>query len=599
MNKTVNINLAGTFFHIDEDAYQKLQRYLEAIKRSFTDSQGRNEIIADIETRIAELFNERVENDKQVVSIKEVEEVITIMGQPEDYIVDEEIFEDEPKRTYTSSRTSSTRKLYRDTENAYIGGVSSGLSHYFDIDPLWIRIAWVVLFFGAGTGILVYILLWILMPAAETTSEKLAMSGKPVNITNIEEKVKEGFSNVKESLDGVADRISNVDYDRVGNTVKHKSRSFFGALGSVIMFFFTIFAKFIGIILIIVGVSTLIGLIIGLFTAGVADIFHFPGIDFANAVNSTNLPIWLVSLLVLFTVGIPFFYIFILGLKILTNNLKSLGNVANFTLLGLWLASIVTLSVFALRELNEHIYDESVIEKTELVITAKDTLYVSMSDNGNYYRSQSGSLYRNRGEFKIVRDDNDKKQIFSSNVRLIFRSSKDSLASISVEKSADGSDYQIARERARNIDYNYSFSGNKLVLDPFHLTEFENKFSDQYVKITVYLPEGTTIWTDDNTYSFHRNSSNYRDILDNGFEEHFLKVINDDVICLDCPKDAGYKVNIEIKDDSSSLKLDSNGLEIKGDESLLKITKDSILSETKSIKATIDSTGISIKSKDN
>ena len=104
MNKTVNINLAGTFFHIDEDAYLKLQRYLEAIKRSFTDSQGRNEIIADIEARIAELFNERVENDKQVVSIKEVEEVITIMGQPEDYMVDEEIFEDEPKRTYSSKQ---------------------------------------------------------------------------------------------------------------------------------------------------------------------------------------------------------------------------------------------------------------------------------------------------------------------------------------------------------------------------------------------------------------------------------------------------------------------------------------------------------------
>ena len=96
MNKTVNINLAGIFFHIDEDAYSKLQRYLEAIKRSFTDSQGRSEIIADIEARISELFSERIQNDKQVVSIKEVEEVITIMGQPEDYIVDEEIFEDEP-----------------------------------------------------------------------------------------------------------------------------------------------------------------------------------------------------------------------------------------------------------------------------------------------------------------------------------------------------------------------------------------------------------------------------------------------------------------------------------------------------------------------
>ena len=127
MNKTVNINLAGIFFHIDEDAYQKLQRYLEAIKRSFRDPHGRNEIIADIEARISELFNERVENDKQVVSMKELDEVIAIMGQPEDYMVDEEIFNDEPESQYRSKRSNDSRKLFRDTENAYIGGVSSGL----------------------------------------------------------------------------------------------------------------------------------------------------------------------------------------------------------------------------------------------------------------------------------------------------------------------------------------------------------------------------------------------------------------------------------------------------------------------------------------
>ena len=108
MNKTVNINLAGIFFHIDEDAYLKLQRYLEAIKRSFTDSQGRSEIIADIESRIAELFSERVQHDKQVIRLKEVDEIIAIMGQPEDYLVDDEIFEDDPKTSYR--RSSSPTK---------------------------------------------------------------------------------------------------------------------------------------------------------------------------------------------------------------------------------------------------------------------------------------------------------------------------------------------------------------------------------------------------------------------------------------------------------------------------------------------------------
>jgi len=164
MNKTVNINLAGIFFHIDEDAYSKLQRYLEAIKRSFTDSQGRSEIIADIEARIAELFTERIKDEKQVISITEVEEVIAVMGQPEDYMVDEEIFEDEPEAR--PRKKSSGRRLFRDTENAYIGGVCSGLSHYFDVDSLWIRLGWLLLFFVGGTGLFIYILLWILMPSA-------------------------------------------------------------------------------------------------------------------------------------------------------------------------------------------------------------------------------------------------------------------------------------------------------------------------------------------------------------------------------------------------------------------------------------------------
>ena len=594
MNKTVNINLAGIFFHIDENAYSKLQRYLEAIKRSFTDSQGRSEIILDIEARIAELFNERIKDEKQVISTKEVEEVITIMGQPEDYIVDEEIFEDEPQASKSSRSGKSSRRLFRDTENAYIGGVSSGLSHYFDIDTLWIRLAWVLLFVFGGTGILIYILLWVLMPAAQTTADKLSMSGKPVNITNIEQKVKEGFGNVKESIEGVADKVKQKDFSKVGDKVQSSSRSFFDALGNIFLFCCTIFAKFFGIILMIVGASTLIGLVIGLLSIGVADIFHFPGIDFADVVNSTNLPIWIVSMLTLFAVGIPFLYIFILGLKILVNNVKSLGRIANFTLLGLWLASIVTLMIFAAREVTEYAREASVTENKEINIAVNDTLYVKMTGNDMY------SNYLHRGyDFDITFDENDKKVIYSSNVRLIFRSTKDSLASVSVERNARGNNYQNAKQRAGNIEYDYSFNNNELLLDAYFLTDVENKFRDQEVEVTLYLPEGSIVNTNDNTYSFHRNSNHFRDILDNGLEEHYLKVIDDDVICLDCSEEKSYKVKIDINNNNAQFKLDTDGLEIKDEEARLKISSDSIIGETESIKTTIDSSGINIKSKDN
>ena len=130
MNKTVNINLGGMIFHIDENAYQKLQNYLNAVRRSFAGASGEDEIVSDIESRIAELFSEKLQHDKQVVSNKEIDEVIEVMGQPEDYMVDEDIFEEEPRASRTN-RTRSNRKFYRDIDNKYIGGISSGLRSLF------------------------------------------------------------------------------------------------------------------------------------------------------------------------------------------------------------------------------------------------------------------------------------------------------------------------------------------------------------------------------------------------------------------------------------------------------------------------------------
>ena len=153
MNKTININLGGIFFHIDEIAYQKLKLYLDAIRRSLSDDpQGRDEILNDIEHRIGELLSERIKDERQVVNENDIDEITKIMGKPEDYLVDEEIFEDEPK--YQSK--SPSKKLFRDGDDKFLGGVCSGLGHYFGIDTIWMRIIWLVLAFGFGFGFLVY-----------------------------------------------------------------------------------------------------------------------------------------------------------------------------------------------------------------------------------------------------------------------------------------------------------------------------------------------------------------------------------------------------------------------------------------------------------
>ncbi|WP_339757308.1 PspC domain-containing protein [uncultured Winogradskyella sp.] len=549
MNKTVNINLAGTFFHIDEDAYLKLQRYLEAIKRSFTDSQGRSEIISDIEARIAELFAERIQNEKQVVGVKLVDEVITIMGQPEDYLVDDEIFEDEPQpRQRQSSKPS--KKLYRDTDNSYIGGVAAGLSHYFGIESIWLRLIWLLLAIGSGgTFIFIYLIFWALVPEASTTAEKLTMSGDAVNISNIEKKIKDGIDTVSETVksvdfkkhgdklkegfdnvsDNISDTVKSVDFQKQGSRLKSSSQTFFDSIGSIIMFFLKVLAKFIGIILIIVGISTLIALIVAFFTVGITDAVHFPPMDFIDAANAANIPMWLMAMLLFFAVGIPFFFVFYLGLKILVNNLKSIGNIAKFTLLGLWLMAIIGLVITGVKQATEHAFDAKVTVKEQLNVKANDTLKIKMM--GNY--SYGDYFNRHDNHYNITEEDNGR-TITSSDIRLVVRSTKDSLATIIIEKEANGSNYNVARTRAKNINYNYALVNNELQLNAFLSTDIDNKFSEQEVLIILYLPEGTVLYADDNTYSFHRNSSYYNDILDNGMEEQYLKIIEDDTECIDC-----------------------------------------------------------------
>ncbi|WP_406684557.1 PspC domain-containing protein [Seonamhaeicola sp. MEBiC1930] len=607
MNKTVNINLAGIFFHIDEDAYLKLQRYLEAIKRSFTDSQGRSEIIADIEARIAELFNDRVQNNKQVIRIKEVDEVISIMGQPEDYLVDDEIFEDEPESFSSKKSHTPSKKLFRDAENSYIGGVSSGIGHYFGVDAIWIRLAWIILFSAAGTGVLLYILLWILVPEAKTTAEKIMMTGEPVNISNIEKKIKDGLDNVTETVSDVAKNVSetvtgaaksasdaakNVDFKKQTNKVKSSSSAFFDTIGEVFMFFFKIFAKFIGVILILVGALTLISLIIALFSVGIVDIIHIPGIDFVDIANAGNTPIWLVSLFTLFAVGVPFFFLFYLGLKILINNLKSIGNIAKFTLLGVWLISIIGLVVIGIREASEHAFEETFTHKQELNITANDTLKIKMVSNDIM------SQYRRRSSFKVANNQNGEKVIYNSNIGIIVRSTTDSIASMEIKKIADGRNFEKAIERAKNINYGYSLNNNILLLDAFLSTNSSYKFSDQEVTIILYLPEGSTVNFNNNTKSFLPYNKYYNNIVPSKKTNYLLKIIEDDIECLDCPEEEKYEVDVDVHDDKSGLKINDEGVEIKSEDVNIKIDEDGLKGESESVKMNIDSDGVEIKSKD-
>jgi len=523
MKKTVNINLAGTFFHIDEDAFGKLQRYLDAIKRSLSDPQGSDEIIRDIEARIAELFSEKLETQSQVISIKELDEVITVMGQPEDYIVDEEIFDDVPLSKKVDH--SSYKQLYRDIDNKFVAGVSSGLGHYLKIDAIWVRLLWILLTIAtSGLFILIYIMFWILVPAAITTTDKLKMGGEAVNISNIERKFKEGYENV-------ADRVKNADYDKYGQRVKTGTTSFFDTVGKIIMTLLTIFVKLIGVFLVFISLTTLIALIVSLFTVGTVGIWGDNEVmDYITIADATNTPVWVISLLALLAIGIPFFALFILGLKMIVNNLKSLGTTAKIALLVIWFASLVGIGIVAVQQATERAYDGDVISETMIPVQAGQTIRLAMRADNQYEYEVS-----RQGGPQLKYDQNNNQFIYSNDIRLIVRSTKDSVGKLLIERKAQGSSSLEAKQRAEDIVYNYSFENNTLLLDGFFVTNTENKFRDQEVELVLYLPIGTILIADKNTYSFHRNDSRYNDILDNGDEGQQLLIKDGLTECLDCP----------------------------------------------------------------
>ncbi len=571
MNKTVDINLANILFHIDEKAYNKLQRYLEAVKRSFAGTPGSDEILADIEARIAELFQEKLENERQVITLKEVDEVITIMGQPEDYMVDEDIFEDAPK-TEGAPRKEHVKKLYRDIDNKYIGGVCAGLEHYLGFDALWIRLIFIFLALFTGFGFIAYILLWILVPEAATTSQKLDMKGEPVNISNIERKVKEGF-------DDVAERVKNVDYDHIGKKVKNGGHKFFDALGNIIMFFFKVIGKFIGILLIIIGAATLIGLFVGLFTVGILDVIHIPGLDFYDIVNSTDAPVWLVTLLAFFAVGIPFFFLLYLGLKILVNNLKSIGNIAKFSLLGLWLLSLITLAVLGIKQASAHAYTGNTnLEETLFANgTVPDTLLIRMKNSDLYEYQENTGIYG----MTVTHDKEGERVLFSEGVYFDLRKSEDSLAHIRIRREADGSSFEDARERAGQIAYSYAVEGHDVILDNFLTTGIASKVRDQKVRITLMVPAGTVLRFDPSTRGRLGHETHYdEDVYRSDVPDHTWTMQEDGRIqCNDCPRDIrkverdenghiiindeGVDINLKDEGDSFKMKIGEDGLHIK------------------------------------
>ncbi|MET0466147.1 MAG: PspC domain-containing protein [Chitinophagaceae bacterium] len=175
MKKIININLSGRVIPIEDSAYEKLQGYIESLRRHFAHEEGRDEIINDIESRIAELMNDKIRKGASCVTDADIEEIIASMGRPEDF--DEETAEadnttqagqSQQQQYYYSGNTRPRTRLFRDTSDRLIGGVCSGLAAYMNVDPSIVRILFAIITFGGfGVGFLIYIILWMVLPTKD------------------------------------------------------------------------------------------------------------------------------------------------------------------------------------------------------------------------------------------------------------------------------------------------------------------------------------------------------------------------------------------------------------------------------------------------
>lgn len=523
MNKTININLGGIFFHIDEDAFQKLQHYLTAVKASFAGTPGAEEIIADIEARIAELFNDKLQSDRQVIGMKEVDEVIAIMGQPEDYRVDEEIFEDAEDGSEKYHHVKN-KKLYRDPDSAYISGVSGGLGHYLGIDAVWVRLLWIILTLGtSGAMILIYLALWIFVPEARTTAEKLEMRGEPINISNIERKIKEGF-------DDVSQRVKDVDYEKYGYKVRKGAQSAAGGVSHGVKVLLNIFVKLIGILILLVAGSTLISLFFGAVTLLFFGMSQTPWTDFFAEIPLDPDFFWIAAILTLIVSTIPFFFLFLLGLKILMPRVKSTGRTPNLVLFGLWIIALLGLIFIGIQQATASAFDSQVVERSALPIQAGDTLYISMQGNEHF----EVSPYRN-GDLLRDEDSTGLEIFYSDRVRWVVRHATESQGQIVVHKKAEGRSNSDARKRAETISYSTRLTGNELKLDGYLTFPVDQKLRNQQIIVYIHLPQGAVVRAADDTHSFHRNSDWYNDILSSGDEGKYMLITQSGTQCLDCP----------------------------------------------------------------
>lgn len=518
MNQTLTVNISGIVFHIEVDAYDTLKNYLNKIKSYFNNSEEREEIMLDIESRIAELFSGMMSEKNQVITASDVENVINVMGKPEQYITeDEEQTQSFSNETYVKS----DKKLFRNPDDRILGGVCSGLGAYIGLDTVWVRLFFVAAFF-LGFGLLTYIILWIVMPEAKTASDKLKMKGEPINIQNIGKKFEEEANKVSENL-------KNVDTNKFTKKAGSVLENIVGAIATIFTGIFNIVGKILGVAFLIVGtfmMVVLLGMLFGsktIFSITSDGMFSFESQEFFNLIFVSQDQYYLAILGVLLVIGIPILTLIYLAIKLLFK-IKMHYSVG-LTMSILFVIGMSICALVGIKMGTELSSDEEIV-KTHHIGATQHTLMIK---SPNELLPGKGIL-----EDKVTSISIDEETLYMSDVRLEIEKSKTDSMILELKLSSNGSTSKEAIKNTRMINYNYQLTDSALVFDNYFSTLKENKIRGQQVELTLYIPLYQVVYLDESVKELIFDVDNVTNTYDKKMVRNKWIMLESGLTCLDC-----------------------------------------------------------------
>jgi phage shock protein PspC (stress-responsive transcriptional regulator) len=477
MDKTININLGGTLFQIDEDAFRILRDYLQAINSRFGNIHGGHETIEDIESRIAEIFQSQ-KGLAGVVTKENVESMISIIGKPEDFDISGPEMEGP---VYTTQK----KRMYRNPDDMIIGGVCSGIAAYLDTDSVLIRILFVfALFFGVG--FLVYLVLWIAIPKARTESQKRAMYGDSTHY----ERVRSRKADNTQIQGTQYYNTEYTDHSPVGNAINE----IFRAIGKVCYIILRIFLIITGVSLVLTGfLSILCFIMVFLFKYPGAFSIDSTGVnliyitDFLHyLVNPSAVPWILLLTSVVFI--LPMLALIYWGVKMIFW-FRARDGVVSLVALVVWVGSVAALSIIGFNE-GVSFAETGKTSIETFLPKSPDTLYVT-TDHKIADLKYDKQLSFGHEAYSVFLNE-EKKELYIRPYLSIDRS-EDKVTRVEMRKRSTGRTEYEAIKKTEGIQYSYSLRSDSLNIDEYFTIPSGRKWAADQIGIHLYIPTGTVV----------------------------------------------------------------------------------------------------------